>query len=71
MSKAEIANREEVLALLTERARKGQTGAMIALERALRAVEREEREELDSELDRILTKVKPVQLIREYRGQPS
>ena len=32
----EIASREEVLQMLTEKARKGQTGAMIALERALR-----------------------------------
>ena len=37
MSKTEIASREEVLAMLTEKKRKGQTGAMIALERALRA----------------------------------
>ena len=51
-----IASRDEVLEMLTEKARKGQTGAMIALERALRAAERKEREELDSELDRILTK---------------
>ena len=51
-----IASREEVLQMLTEKARKGQTGAMIALERALRAAERKEREELDNELDRILTK---------------
>ncbi len=56
MSKAEIASREEVLAMLTEKARKGQTGAMIALERALRAAERKERGQLDDELDRILTK---------------
>ena len=51
-----IASRDEVLAMLTEKARQGYTGAMIALERALRAAERKEREELDSELDRILTK---------------
>ena len=51
-----IASRDEVLEMLTEEARKGQTGAMIALERALRAVERKEREELDNELARILTK---------------
>jgi hypothetical protein len=56
MSKPEIASREEVLAMLTEKARKGQTGAMIALERALRAAERKEREALDNELDRILAK---------------
>ena len=51
-----IASRDEVLAMLTEKAREGQTGAMIALERALRAAERKEREELDNELARILTK---------------
>ena len=56
MSKREIASREEVLEMLTEKASQGFTGAMIALERALRAAERKEREELDTELDRILTK---------------
>ena len=55
-AKPEIASRDEVLEMLTEKARQGFTGAMIALERALRAAERKEREELDSELDRILTK---------------
>ena len=33
MEETEIASREEVLAMLTEKARKGSTGAMIALER--------------------------------------
>ena len=42
--------------MLTENARQGYTGAMIALERALRAAERKERGELDAELDRILAK---------------
>ena len=56
MEKPEIASREEILAMLTEKARKGQTGAMIALERALRVAERKERDQLDNELDRILTK---------------
>ena len=51
-----IASRDEVLEMLTEKARQGYTGAMIALERALRAAERREREGLDNELDRILTK---------------
>ncbi len=55
-AKPEIATRDEVLEMLTEKARQGFTGAMIALERALRAAERKEREELDSELTRILTK---------------
>ncbi len=56
MEEPEIATREEVLQMLTEKARKGQTGAMIALERALRVAEVKEREALDHELDRILTK---------------
>ena len=51
-----IASRDEVLEMLTEKARQGFTGAMIALEWALRAAERNEREELDDELDRILAK---------------
>ena len=55
-AKRDIASRDEVLEMLTEKARKGFTGAMIALERALRAAERKEREELDNELARILTK---------------
>ena len=48
--------RDEVLEMLTEKARQGFTGAMIALERALRVAEVKEREELDNELDRILAK---------------
>ena len=52
----QIASRDEVLAMLTEKARQGYTGAMIALERALRAAERKERGELENELHRILTK---------------
>ena len=55
-AKPEIATRDEVLEMLTEKARQGFTGAMIALERALRAAERKERKELDNELDRILAK---------------
>ena len=55
-AKRDIASRDEVLEMLTEKARQGYTGAMIALERALRAAERKERDELDNELDRILTK---------------
>ena len=51
-----IASRDEVLEMLTEKARQGQTGAMIALERALRAAEGKERDELDNELVRILAK---------------
>ena len=45
-----------MLETLTEKAREGFTGAMIALERALRVAEVKEREELDNELDHILTK---------------
>ena len=55
-NKPDIASRDEVLELLTEKARQGYTGAMIALERALRAAERKERDELDNELVRILAK---------------
>ena len=55
-AKPEIATRDEVLEMLTEKARQGFTGAMIALERALRVVEQKEREGLDSELNRILAK---------------
>jgi hypothetical protein len=51
--KDEIMTREEVLRLLSEQARKGRVGAMIALERALRARDREQ-SELDATLDRIL-----------------
>jgi hypothetical protein len=58
MSKKEptIATREEVLIMLTEKAREGQTGAMIALERALRARAREEEDEVGEAIDRILRK---------------
>ena len=55
-AKRDIASRDEVLEMLTEKARQGYTGAMIALERALRAAERKERGELENELNRILTK---------------
>ena len=50
----EIATRDEVLRMLTEKARKGQTGAMIALERALRTKAKEDDDPLDAELDRLL-----------------
>ena len=62
----EIASRDEVLAMLTEKARQGFTGAMIALERALRAAERKEHKEFDTELESHPDQVKPVQFIREY-----
>jgi hypothetical protein len=50
----QIASREEVLRMLTEKAREGQTGAMIALERALRTKDRQDQDALDAELDRLL-----------------
>jgi hypothetical protein len=49
----QILSRTEVLALLSQKAREGSTSAMIALERALRAGDRDE-EEVGDELDRIL-----------------
>ncbi len=55
MTDTQIADRAEVLQLLTEKAREGSTSAMIALERALRA-EQKDRDPLDDELDRILGK---------------
>ena len=55
MTDTQIADRAEVLQMLTEKAREGSTSAMIALERALR-VEQKDRGPLDDELDRILTK---------------
>lgn len=51
MTDAQIADRAEVLRLLTEKAREGSTSAMIALERALRAEQRDR-----DTLDRILRK---------------
>jgi hypothetical protein len=51
----EIASHDEVLGMLTEKARDGQTSAMIALERALRArKDAAEAEALDDELTREL-----------------
>jgi hypothetical protein len=49
----EIATREEVLALLSQKAREGSTSAMIALERALRMGrdDQEEEDDLWAELD--------------------
>jgi hypothetical protein len=49
----EVMSRQEVLQLLSEQARDGKVSAMIALERALRAQDREE-SELDHAIDRIL-----------------
>ena len=52
----QIASRDEVLEMLTEKARQGRARRDDRLERALRAAERKEREELDNELAHILTK---------------
>jgi len=52
----QIASREEVLRMLTEKARQGQTGAMIALERALRTKAKEDDDPLDEELESLLRK---------------
>jgi hypothetical protein len=57
MSEPEIATREEILALRTQKARVGSTSATIALERALRigteeADEESSSEDLFRELDR-------------------
>jgi hypothetical protein len=49
----EILSRDEVLAILSRAARDGSISAAIALERALRAREREQ-SEIDDVLDRIL-----------------
>ena len=54
MGKREIAGTEEVLAMLTEKARDGNVGAMVALERALRFQQRDREAELDAELERML-----------------
>ena len=48
-----ILSRIEVLGLLSEKAREGSTSAMIALERALRARDRDE-DEIGTVLDQIL-----------------
>ena len=49
----QILSRTEVLALLSQKAREGSTSAMIALERALRARDRDENE-TGTLLDQIL-----------------
>lgn len=50
-----IPSYNEALEMLAERARDGSVTAIVALERALRAVAKEE-SELDGAIDRILTK---------------
>ena len=49
----QILSRTEVLELLSQKAREGSTSAMIALERALRARDRDE-DEIGTVLDQIL-----------------
>jgi len=51
--KTKVLTREEVLVILSEQARAGSISAAIALERALRARDREQ-DDIDDELDRIL-----------------
>jgi hypothetical protein len=53
MTERRILSREEVLELLSAKAREGSTSAMIALERALRARDREQ-EEVNEIITRIL-----------------
>jgi hypothetical protein len=53
MADKDILSREEVLELLSERARDGSVSAAIALERGLRAAPRSD-ENFDDELDRPL-----------------
>ena len=53
MTDAEVLTREEVLALLSKKAREGTVSAAIALERALR-IGHCEQPELDDELERLI-----------------
>jgi len=53
MTDQKVLSRQEVLELLSAKAREGSTSAMIALERALRARDQEQ-EEAGDVLDRIL-----------------
>jgi hypothetical protein len=56
MTDEKIASHDEVLRLLTEKARNGSTGALIALERALRASAKAAQENpVDDAIERILT----------------
>jgi len=53
-NESKILSHEEVLELLSARAREGSISAAIALERALRAADREEGNEIGEAIDRIL-----------------
>ena len=50
----EILSRPDVLELLSKKASDGSVTAMVCLERALRYDQREQGDELDQELDRLL-----------------
>jgi hypothetical protein len=54
MSENAVASHKEVLELLSEHAREGSISAAIALERALRATQAQEREEVSEVLERII-----------------
>jgi hypothetical protein len=54
MSDAEVLSREEVLALLSKKAREGSVSAAIALERALRIDPPHEQDDFDDELGQLL-----------------
>ena len=54
MTDGEVLSREEVLALLSKKARAGSVSAAIALERALRIDPPHEQDDFDDELDRLL-----------------
>ena len=53
---SKIASHEEVPEILSEQARKGSVTAAAALERALRARAKADPNEIDRELDRLLSK---------------
>ena len=52
MNEPEIATREEVLALLTDQARKGSVTAAAALARELRAMDKKQENEVDAAIAR-------------------
>jgi hypothetical protein len=52
----EILTRDDVLELLSMKAAEGSVTAMVCLERALRYEQREQPDELDAELDRLLAR---------------
>ena len=58
MSNEKILSHDEVLELLSDRAREGSISAAIALERALRAKDEGEEDEVGEALNRILSRGK-------------